>query len=749
MRLEELFETFIKEDPDSTSGRTVTMSLADLYDMSNTPYPKKPGPNGNFIVPGGKEFYEKKTMKVGGENGVDVEIANGYEQFKAGGSVKGTILKNGENRPYNENNILVDLGWQLAAGTTELVSTWIKGGAWVVDDIINKFTSVGRMHKLATGEDLVDLETATLSGYEKDKQFVLDRWTDILKNKTDQSFRDNVDFTAGAVNTVEEIGDLVTGGTGFNLEGAAGIIIGELPSEIVDVVAMTTMGPLAGMATTGALNALEAGGAAAQSITDRINYAHKQGKLQTTPQYQMYLEAAKEQLISEGSDPSDPELKTEAADLARKQAITMSIQNAFYQVAVTGGVIDAVQNRILYKGPISAGFMRNAFIKGGANTLGEGVSEYVEQVFENVGIMDGAGNITYKTEGALNAAYNGIIASQSGNVMATGTDAAIRAKGGLARFSKFVMGGSRDPKAILDIMTIDTSVLTNKITTVDENGVRKFSVGELLKSRIITTDQLTDSQKKALARKGRTTVDGEQITSKQIRENDKNVELVSLLDNIEIDPKEGQAVVNLGTEAEVRRMAQLIGVKIDGKKVDKKTDINKVLARLEDVRKIDVRVAGRSTLEAPIYSDLDDAQKMQYWKEGKVDFTGDTERGNQTWSRAQILNNSRRNNDNIPNDVASLEANTVARPSLNDAEYAETRRLQDQIDNSYSLQRAKRELKADQDAFDEEFGATHNPDGTAKVRNTPDLDFGRPTAKEEGDPYGFITARNISAPLQT
>ena len=123
MRLEELFETFIKEDPDSTSGRTVSMSLADIYDMSNTPYPKKPGPNGNFIVPGGKEFYEKKTMKVGGENGVDVEIANAFEQFEAAGSVRGHILKDGAIESYNENNILVDLGWTLAAGTTAVSYT--------------------------------------------------------------------------------------------------------------------------------------------------------------------------------------------------------------------------------------------------------------------------------------------------------------------------------------------------------------------------------------------------------------------------------------------------------------------------------------------------------------------------------------------------------------------------------------------------------------------------------------------------
>ena len=57
--------------------------------------------------------------------------------------------------------------------------------------------------------------------------------------------------------------------------------------------------------------------------------------------------------------------------------------------------------------------MKDAVIKGVAGTTGEGVSGYLEQVFENVGIMDGAGNITYTTEGAFNAPYNEMLAAQS------------------------------------------------------------------------------------------------------------------------------------------------------------------------------------------------------------------------------------------------------------------------------------------------------------------------------------------------
>mgnify|MGYP007000097162 len=67
------------------------------------------------------------------------------------------------------------------------------------------------------------------------------------------------------------------------------------------------------------------------------------------------------------------------------------------------------------------------------------------------------GNITTATEGAFNAAYNEMLASQSGNVLATTVDGASRARAGVARLSQFIMGGRRDPKAILDIMAMDSN----------------------------------------------------------------------------------------------------------------------------------------------------------------------------------------------------------------------------------------------------------------------------------------------------
>ena len=721
------------------------------------------GSNGQLIMPEG--FYDPKTYTVGGENGVDVEIANAIDQYNAGGKVKGMIMKDNELRPYNDNHILVDLGWQFAAGTAELAASWMKGGSYVIDDVINNLTISGRLYKNKTGKNLSNLSKGTLSGYDnpemdgdgkyKDDTWFMDRAREWLENKTDQQFRDNVDFTAGAVNSFDDLSSLIWGTSGFNLEGAAGIIISELPSEIVDVGLMLTTGPLAGLTAAGGLNALEAGGAAAQSITDRINDAYNRGKLQETGEFKIYMDAAREQLASEGEYESEAELAKASADLARKFAIDQSIRSAIYKVAVTGGAIDSVQNMVLYGGLIKPKFMKNALVRAVtlpirtgtryvAGTVSEGVSEAAEQWFENGGIIDGAGNITTRTEGMVNAAYNGMLAAQSGNLTSATVGGAQRLRAGAAGLRKFVMGGSKDPRILVDLMTISPNELLNLVTKVDENGVRRFAISDLVKKRTVGTADIEEAKKKGMRpnRRGQYTIkkDGKEfkITVKEAEQNDKDIELIAILDDNEIDPKEGITVVNLGDEAEVRRMAELLGI-------DNKGSINGVLSRIENVKKIDVRVKGRSTLEPPIWSDLDDDQKLQYWKEGKVTFTGHEERGNQTWTRSQILYNSRRNNDTIPEEIANLGDNTFARPDLNSDEYAETaktiKRLENQIENSALMRKAKQDLENDQKEWDAE--AKKNGVGPTVAEFGP-----RPSRDMPGDPYNFTGARSSTAIIE-
>ena len=756
MRLNELFEDkpFIVEAPDASNTsvppRTVTLSLADIYKMTNRTPPSKMGPNGQLIYP--KGFHDKKTYEVGAE-GVDPKIANAIKEYQDAGGIKGIIMRDNELRPYDENNILVDLGWAFAAGTAELAASWMKGGAYVIDDAINNLTYVGRLAK-SKGEKLSDVSKATLTGYNdpemddqgeyknQDDKFFMDRFQEYLTNKTDESFRDNVDLTTSAVTDFNSAVGLFMGATGFNLEGAAGVIIGELPSEIVDIVTITTTGPIAGMAISTKLNALEAGGAVAQSITDRVNRAFNDGKLQQTGHFEIYKDAALQQLQEDGEERTAKELQAEASDMARKFAIDASIRNAFYKVAVTGGVLDTIQNKVLYGKVIKPKFMQNAIMKAKIGTLTEGASEAAEQWFENGGIIDGAGNITTRTEGVVNAAYNGMLAAQSGNITAATVGGAQRIRAGAARLRQFVMGGSKDPQALVDLMTINPNELAGLVTKVDENGVRRFAISDLVKARSIGSADIEEAKKNGarVNRRGQYTItkDGKtvKITLKQARQNDADIELISILDDNEIDPDEGIVVVNVGDKNEVRRVAALLGL-------DSKGSINSVLKRIEDVRKIDVRVKGRSTLEAPIFSDLDEQQQLQYWKEGKVTFTGDKERGNQTWTRNQIMFNSRRNNDTIPEDLANLGDNTFARPDLNSEEYAELKRgkdiAQQQIDIAEKA--AERNLTQQQRVWD-----SRNPDADPNNPDNP-----RPTRENleaRGEYYVGAQALQISTAKQ-
>ena len=77
---------------------------------------------------------------------------------------------------------------------------------------------------------------------------------------------------------------------------------------------------------------------------------------------------------------------------------------------------------------IKVPFLSTALGKASVGILGEGASGYTEQVFENLGIMDAAGNITYKTEGAVNAAYNEALAGTSGAALGTAQDIGVKGR---------------------------------------------------------------------------------------------------------------------------------------------------------------------------------------------------------------------------------------------------------------------------------------------------------------------------------
>ena len=265
------------------------------------------------------------------------------------------------------------------------------------------------------------------------------------------------------------------------------------PSKIVCVldIGLMVAGGGYGLAASGALNALEAGGAAASEIQKRIDTAYDKGMLQQTPQFQVMLEAAYEQLTDEGYEGNDQQVYEKAASLAREQITDSAINRAFYAVAATGGVLDTVQNKILYKGPINPKFLKNAFAKAIIAPSTEAISEMGEQWVQNVGIISAAGKITTQGEGVINAGWNGWIAGHSATVVGTTADAlggvgSAGQRGARATLRKFFMGGSKDVKALIDVLGMDANTLITNAT--DSEG--KLALHNMVKDRLVTLDMI-------------------------------------------------------------------------------------------------------------------------------------------------------------------------------------------------------------------------------------------------------------------
>ena len=749
---------------EADTERTIMLSPADVYQMTGQTPPQIEGPGERMIQPPG--WYDKVEMSVGPDGDLSPEFAEVHDRWVEGGRLDGLLFdqETGELKPYNENNILQDLSWQIAAGAVETASAVTKGGAKVIDDVFNLIdptSDVGnnRLLRRTMATSQIDPET----GERVYDEFVLDKWQSWLEGNTDQAFRDNMDSTAGAVNSFGDVSGVIFGGLPGGLEGALGIMAGELPSEILDIglmVAGSAIGsPGAGLAASAALNTLEAGGAATSEIQKRIDVAFDKGLLQETPQYQMMFDAATQQLTEDGFTGTDEERDDAAANLARDQLTHTSINRAFYVVASVGGVLDTVQNKVMYGGPIRTGFVQNVVAKAIVAPATEAIGEAGEQIAQNWGIMSGAGEITTLTDGAVNAGWNGWIAGHAATVVGGTADAiggGNRAqKAARARIRRFFMGGQTDVKSLIDIMGTDPNSLINNVT--DNNG--NLRLANMVRERGLKTTADVDTE--VLARMNSTIgfyrqddveLDGTRYTLADLKQNEESLELLDLLSTVDIDPRENVAVVEFKNEEEIRRTAQLLGLESEG-------TLNSVMANLEQVRKLDVRIAGRSNLEAPLWSELNARQQQEYVTTGSIKFVGDPERGTQTWTRDQVLFNSRRNNDAIPDNVANLADNTDQFPTAENTGTAqELAMLQQQIDANPVMRKARNDLADDQQSWDEMFGGTHNPDGSPKDPDGQQLgpddsiegaNGARPRRNIPGDPYNFSGARaSVGASLQ-
>ena len=122
---------------EADTERTIMLSPADVYQMTGQTPPQIEGPGERMIQPPG--WYDKVEMSVGPDGDLSPEFAEVHDRWVEGGRLDGLLFdqETGELKPYNENNILQDLSWQIAAGAVETASAVTKGGAKVIDDVFN------------------------------------------------------------------------------------------------------------------------------------------------------------------------------------------------------------------------------------------------------------------------------------------------------------------------------------------------------------------------------------------------------------------------------------------------------------------------------------------------------------------------------------------------------------------------------------------------------------------------------------
>ena len=749
MRLTDLFEQVILEAPEDKTNdrRTVTFSAADVYLMSMLPIPKSLNKQTGKMVADPKDF-EQRTYVVGTEPGmVDPKFAAGISQWKADGSIPGRIrdMDTGELVPYDKNSYLADVGRTLVAATLELGANLTRFGATGLDYIARGDQKATDFILSKFGyPDIIDSDGPMQFPYTKaatgtaENPMWLDAWSKKWEESTDLKYQDEKDITANAVQRFSDIGGLFLGTSGATWGGAFALLAGELPSEVVDVALLSTTAWWTGGALNVAFNASEAGGAAALEIQRQIEEAYEKGTLQKTVNWTTNVQAAKDMIAAEGTVyETDQEYNNAVEKLAMDQTVYAAYHNGLLKVAVTAGVLDSVADRLMIRPPVPSKYVKNAalkkvieakdktknFAKGTVTEMGQ---EGLEQILINLAVIHATGDesVVSTYEGVVNAMYNSVYGTAASGLVQGGVSTInLGSKGTKATYAQLrrFFAGEGTVEELFTNATEDPAALKAALLNNDPNSEKFGQIDFLgaLKKRdpnFVTVDDLSKKDRQKFldgthTRKDRR--DGYKIKGKRydialLESNTKDAELMAMFQNSVNKQAEGKIQSTFENEEQIEYVAKRLGVYAKG------DDINKMMAKLEDLTKLDIRIAGASTLEAPLWSELTPLQKRQFVTEGVITFNNHPERGNQRWTREKVLYTSRINGETLPPEVQNLADNVEARPTANQNQ-GQLKMENDIVRNAEN--NAFQDFQEEQELWDEEFGQTHNPDGSPKDPN--------------------------------
>ena len=472
MRLTELFETARIIVEDTTVNRTgrqlISLSLADIYDMTLQPYPEVIDPDtGRSTQPA--DFFTKRQYGIGvpDENGqvepgsIHPGMVKAYRDWQAGGALPGLLMDaNGEMRPYNENSYLEDFAWRAASGLSSLGGDLTLAGAYGVDAaaegiengaqylwnyVLNNGSLAGNFAKRMGASDWedspIDEQGIGALAWMSEDPMKLDKFAQYLDDQTDLSFRDSGDMMANAVTSGSDIIELFIGGDAqmaMSWAGFGAMYATELPKTMLDygIMASATLigGPGGTAIATTALsvsNAAEASGAAIAQINDVIDANYESGDLQKTPQWASAVSLAKEQMLYDGditdTEADLTEMQTAQMEELAKSVISYNTYNAVVlPVAGTAAVLDTASDKLLLgnmrmPNPINPVALTQWAGKGIFSAQIEGVEEGLQEVWTQRGLLNEAGNPVDPSQ-VINAYYQGVVIGKAEAGVATATD---------------------------------------------------------------------------------------------------------------------------------------------------------------------------------------------------------------------------------------------------------------------------------------------------------------------------------------
>ena len=752
MRASELFEHKLVEDEASTTEKPVVPSAtiipAHIFDMTGKAYPTDSEGN----VP--PELFQPVKVPVGLEDGMVTPLQ--AEQLN---NWYATGMKPGGGDNYNENWFVTDLAYDIVGSADELAKGLSMGAAVFTDGVLKRNATVNLLlgsMGLKTFDDpskytAVDVINSIYDTRDEVfKFFGAEEGFPDFQSYTDQKYRDDKTITAGAVNSWGDLAGLLVGKGWNNVrwQGVVGMIASELPSDLLNLAAMSAAatattaatggnvfaGGAAAFAANSGLSALEAMGFAAFEIDAQVQQLYDDKILQTTDQWKNALE-----IVGGDEDAAVRYIQksTYSANVMRSIGGPDVNLTTMQAVGITAGSLDAIVDRLVLGAKIKVPGLQNFAAKATIAGATEAGDEALQQLFINAGLIDEAGAPITATDGLINAAWQGYIIGK-GRSLGADTLRAFGSGGAAiekarAKLRDRLYGVDNDPenfKNVIDILADapEIGAMSNYLT--DDQG--RLNLEKLIDENMPTFDSLTRQQKRG---KGTIEINGEQMRSsealKLIRANDYARQYLPTLQNTIYNAVENeyQATFENGTEA--LRAARLLGFDPDAD-FDPEENVDQSIEFLEKVLRYDVRVSGRTEFESPNFDTMNGQQRIQFFRDGVV------EAGRFRFTREDIIKQSLSDGVAVPQNVLSFVQDDPqrvdARPTLD----PEIQKLKNRIANSAAMQRAEKALADDQAAWDEEFG--DNPDAA---------DSPRPTRDDEAYADLFRQAEVIAGPLQS